>query len=59
MVFVMGYLSCQHIWSMFKDFGGYNMGITAYTMILITKLWALGYAYRDGGEKNEDLTPSQ
>ena len=59
MVFVLGYLSSQHIHSMMTDFGGYSIEITTYTMILVAKLWGLGYAYRDGGDKEEDLTPSQ
>lgn len=33
---------------MITDFGGFNMDITTYTMILVTKLWGLSWAYRDG-----------
>ena len=57
MVFVMGYLSCQHINAMLTDFGGFNMDITTYTMLLVVKLWGLGWAYRDGGMADADLTP--
>jgi len=49
MVFLLGYLSGQHIYSMLNDFGGFNMDITTYTMILVAKLWMLSWAYRDGG----------
>ncbi len=42
LVFVLGYLSSQHIHSMLTDFGGFNMDVSAYTMILVAKLWALG-----------------
>ena len=54
--FVMGYLSCQHINSMMNDFGGFNMDITTYTMLLVVKLWGLAWAYRDGGMKDDELT---
>ena len=30
------------------DYGGFNMDITTYTMILVTKLWGLSWAFRDG-----------
>jgi lysophospholipid acyltransferase 1/2 len=56
MVFVMGYLSSQHIYSMMNDFGGFNMDITTYTMLLVVKLWGLGWAYRDGGMDDKELT---
>jgi len=56
MVFNMGYLSSQHIHSMINDFGGFNMDITTYTMILVVKNWGLGWAYRDGALKDTELT---
>ena len=48
MVWNLGYLSCQHIYSMWNDFGGYNADVTTYTMVLIAKLWGFSWAYRDG-----------
>ena len=53
--FLMTYLSCQHIYSMVFDFGGFNMDITTYTMILVTKLWGLSWAYKDGAEISSKL----
>ena len=50
MAFLFIYLSCQHIYNMVTDFGGYNMDITTYTMLLVAKLWGLSWAYKDGGE---------
>ncbi len=35
------------------------MDITTYTMILTTKLSALAFCYKDGGEKDENLLPEQ
>lgn len=58
-VFVMAYLSGSHIYRMVTNFGGWDMDITTYTMILTAKLSALGYCYRDGGEKDENLLPEQ
>jgi len=56
-IFVMGYLSFQHIYRMYKNFGGYDMDITTFTMVLTAKLSALAYCYKDGGEKDEKLLP--
>ena len=58
-VFVMAYLSASHIYRMWTNFGGWDMDITTYTMILTAKLSALGYCYADGAEKEEDLLPEQ
>ena len=44
---------------MWANFGGYDMDITTYSMILTAKLSALAYCYRDGGEKDENLLPEQ
>ena len=44
---------------MMTDFGGFNMDITTYTMLLVVKNWSLGWAYRDGGMKDSELTDSQ
>lgn len=58
-IFVMGYLSYQHISRMIKNFGGYDMDITTFTMVLTAKLSALAYCYKDGAEKDEKLLPEQ
>lgn len=58
-VFVMAYLSGSHIYRMITNFGGWDMDITTYTMILTAKLSALAFCYRDGGEKDENLLKEQ
>ena len=35
------------------------MDITTYTMLLVVKLWGLGWAYRDGGMDDKELTNDQ
>ena len=44
---------------MLTDFGGWRLGIKSYTMILVTKVWALAWAYRDGGEDKTSLSEDQ
>ena len=56
-VFVMVYLSTSHIYRMITNFGGWDMDITTYTMILTTKLSALAFCYRDGGQPEDKLLP--
>ena len=58
-VWVMSYLSFQHIYRMWANFGGYDMDITTYSMILTAKLSSLAFCYRDGGQKDENLLPEQ
>lgn len=58
-VFVLGYMSAQHIQSMLTNFGGWDLNVTTYTMILAAKFSALGFCYKDGGEKEENLLPEQ
>ena len=58
-VFVLAYLSSQHIYRMWVNFGGFNLDITTFTMLLICKLSALAFCYKDGAEKDEDLTDEQ
>lgn len=58
-VFVMLYLSGSHIYRMIVNFGGWEMDITTYTMILTAKLSALAFCYKDGGEEEEKLLPEQ
>ena len=36
---------------MINNYGGYDMDITTYTMILFCKLWAMSWAYMDGGRE--------
>ena len=59
MFFVLAYLSAQHIYRMWVNFGGFNLDITTFTMLLICKLSALAFCYKDGAEKDEDLTDEQ
>lgn len=44
---------------MVTNFGGWDMDITTYTMILTAKLSALAFCFGDGSYKNEDLLPEQ
>ena len=59
MYFVLAYLSAQHIYRMWQNFGGFELDITTFTMLLICKLSALAYCYKDGAEKESDLTQEQ
>ena len=54
---LIAYLSFQHIYRMWANFGGYDMDITTYSMILTAKLSALSFCFKDGGEKEENLLP--
>lgn len=54
-VFTLLYLSGSHIYRMITNFGGWDMDITTYTMILTCKLSALGFCYRDGMFSDDDL----
>jgi hypothetical protein len=44
---------------MLTNFGGWDMDITTYTMILTAKLSAMGFCYKDGGEKEDTLLKEQ
>ena len=57
MAFVLIYLSCSHIYRMYTNFGGWDMDITTYTMMLTSKLSAIAFCYSDGGKKDDDLLP--
>lgn len=59
MAFVLIYLSLQHIIRMITNFGGWEMDITTYTMMLTTKLSALSFAYSDGTRNEIELTKEQ
>jgi hypothetical protein len=52
MAFVLLYLSAEHIIRMITNFGGYDMDITTYTMMLVAKLSSLAFCYSDGGKPN-------
>lgn len=55
MLWVLGYLSYSHITSYWYNFGGYEMEITTYTMLLVCKLSALAYCYQDGATDSAKL----
>ena len=59
MVFVMLYLSVQHIYRMITNFGGWEMDITTFTMLLTAKLSGLAFCYKDGGVDEKDLLEEQ
>lgn len=59
MIFVITYLSGQHIHRMLANFGGFELDITTFTMLLICKLSALAFCYKDGGENPKNLTEEQ
>ena len=48
MAYLVVYMSGQHINSMLKNYGGFDMDITSYTMLLFCKLWGMSWAYMDG-----------
>ena len=50
MAWSMGYLSVHHVYIIIYEYGGYNMDATTYTMLLVTKVWALAWAFRDGSQ---------
>ena len=49
MAWVLAYLSCSHLHSVIYKFGSYDMNVTTYTMLLVCKLSALAFCYKDGG----------
>lgn len=57
MAFVLIYLSASHIYRMVTNFGGWDMDITTYTMMLTAKLSSVAFCYSDGGKKDEKLLP--
>jgi len=38
----------QHFYSMKTNYGGYDVDVRSYSMVLVAKLWALSWAYHDG-----------
>lgn len=59
MFWVLGYLSYQHIYKLWFSFGVYNFDITMYTMLLVCKLSALAFCYKDGGTEPSKLNDDQ
>ena len=59
MGWVLFYLSCSHLYSVIYKFGSYDMNITTYTMLLVCKLSALAFCYKDGGMDESKLTEDQ
>ena len=45
MFWVLAYLSHQHLTQLLYNFGGYEMEVTSYTMLLVCKLSSLAYCY--------------
>ena len=56
LVFVLSYLSISHIYRMMTNWGGWDMDITSYTMLLTCRLWSIGFVVRDGEKKEEYLS---
>lgn len=56
MGFVLTYLSYSHISRMVTNFGGWDIDVSLYTMLLVCKLSALGFCYSDGGKPESELT---
>jgi hypothetical protein len=54
--FLLSYMSFQHLYRMWDNFGGFDMDITTYTMILVIKLWGMSFSYMDGGRKDSEIT---
>ncbi len=44
---------------MITNFGGWDMDITTFTMLLTARLSALAFCYKDGGMKDEELLKEQ
>lgn len=59
MVWVLLYLSYNHLMSILYNFGGYQMDISTYTMLEVCKLSALAYCYQDGCTDSAKLTQDQ
>jgi MBOAT, membrane-bound O-acyltransferase family len=58
-VFVMTYMSCQHLYRMYTNWGGWDMDITTFTMLLTARLSSLGFCYKDGGLNDSELIKDQ
>ena len=59
MAWTLGSLCYNHGVRMYYDFGGYGLDISTFTMLQVCKLSALAFCYKDGGEREENLTKEQ
>lgn len=59
MVWCLSYLTVNHLYRMYINFGGFNLDISTFTMLQVCKLSALAFCYKDGSMKEEDLIPEQ
>ena len=59
MAWVLAYLSYTHASQMLYNWGGYQMTISTYTMLLVCKLSALSFSFKDGAQHPGDLTDDQ
>lgn len=59
MAWCLGYLTVNHLYRMYTNFGGFDLDISTFTMLQVCKLSALAFCYKDGGMKEEDLIPDQ
>lgn len=59
MAWVLVHLSASHIIRMIDNFGGFDLDISTYNMLQVCKLSALAFCYKDGGEKDENITAEQ
>lgn len=48
LAWVLGYLSVQHIYRMMTNWGGWDMDVTTFTMLLTCRLWSVGFVICDG-----------
>lgn len=56
---LFGYMLYQHISAMLHEYGGYNMDVTTHTMLEVTKLWGLAFAFKDGMAAKNELSDAQ
>jgi hypothetical protein len=59
MAWVLSYLTVNHLYRMYTNFGGFDLDISTFTMLQVCKLSALAFCYRDGGVDPKDLTKDQ
>lgn len=53
--FVLTYLSVQHIYRMMVNWGGWEMDVTTFTMLLTCRLWSVGFVIADGATDDKKL----
>jgi len=59
MTWVLSYLTCNHLYRMYTNFGGYDLEISTFTMLQVCKLSAMSFCYKDGGEPEASLSKDQ